>query len=78
MKDHSNPLSRPYHVRLAEMGFVHYVALPDSIEPYTLDDLNRWLQDQGYKPKIDFTMTNWKYVFRDPALAMMFALRWGG
>lgn len=77
MRDHSNPLSRPYSVRLTEQGLVHKVPLPNSIEPYTLDDLNVWLEERGCRRKIDFVMTNWTYYFKDEQIAMWFALRWG-
>jgi len=76
MKDHSNPLSRPYVVRLAEQGFVHKVVLPPSIDPYTLDDLNSWLAKRGARPKVDFVMSSWCYYFQDEKLATMFALKW--
>ena len=77
MKDHSNPLSRPYSVRLAEQGFIHKVSLPLSIEPYTTDDLRDWLASRGKKAKVDYILSNWCYYFKDPHLATMFALRWG-
>jgi hypothetical protein len=76
MKDHSNPLSRPYSVRLAEQGFLYTVVLPVKIEPYTLDDFNNWLKEQGCKPKKDFIMTDGVYYFRDQHIATLFALRW--
>ena len=76
MKDHSNPLSRPYSVRLAEQGFVHKVALPLSIDPHTLNDLNIWLDERGAKVKVDFIMSSWCYYFQNEQLATMFALRW--
>lgn len=76
MKDHSNPLSRPYNVRLAEQGFVHKVALPLSIDPYTLYDVNSWLKAHGGIPKVNHIMSNWVYYFKDEQLAVMFALRW--
>lgn len=76
MKDHSNPLSRPYPVRLAEQGFIHKVSLSMSIEPYTLDDLNNWLKNRGYKYKEDFIMSSWVYYFKDEQVAIIFALRW--
>ena len=76
MKDHSNPLSRPYPVRLAEQGFVYNVALPREIAPYTLDDFNNWLQERGYRHKEDFIMSSWVYYFKDEQLATLFALKW--
>ena len=76
MKDHSNPLSRPYAVRLAEQGFVHKVELPVRLDPYTLDDLNSWLRERGYQIKQDFIMSSWVYYFKDEQLATMFALKW--
>lgn len=76
MKDHSNPLSRPYAVRLAEQGFVHKVELPVRLDPYTLDDLNTWLRERGYQLKQDFIMSNWVYYFKDEQLATLFALKW--
>jgi hypothetical protein len=76
MKDHSNPLSRPYSVRLAEQGFIHKVVLPPSIDPYTLNDLNIWLDERGAKVKVDFIMSSWCYYFQNEQLATMFALRW--
>ena len=77
MRDHSNPLSRPYPVRLAEQGFVHVVALPMSIEPYNLDDVHWWLNDRGKKVKVDYIISDWKLYFKDRDIALMFALRWG-
>jgi hypothetical protein len=76
VKDHSNPLSRPYAVRLAEQGFVHKVELPVRLDPYTLDDLNTWLRERGYQLKQDFIMSNWVYYFKDEQLATLFALKW--
>lgn len=76
MKDHSNPLSRPYAVRLAEQGFVYTVELPIQLEPYTLDDLNSWLRERGYKIKVDFIMSSWVYYFKDEQVATLFALKW--
>ena len=76
MKDHSNPLSRPYSVRLAEQGFVHKVELPVRLDPYTLDDLNTWLRERGYQLKEDFIMSSWVYYFKDEQLATLFALKW--
>ena len=76
MKDHSNPLSRPYSVRLAEQGFVHKVELPVRLDPYTLDDLNSWLRERGYQIKQDFIMSSWVYYFKDERLATLFALKW--
>ena len=76
MQDHSNPLSRPYHVRLAEQGFVHKVELPPSIDPHTLDDLNFWLLERGYRSKFDFVMSSWCYYFKDEQLAIWFKLKW--
>ena len=76
MKDHSNPLSRPYSVRLAEQGFVHKVELPVRLDPYTLDDLNTWLRERGYQLKQDFIMSSWVYYFKDEQLATLFALKW--
>ena len=76
MKDHSNPLSRPYSVRLAEQGFVHKVELPVRLDPYTLDDLNTWLRERGYQLKQDFIMSSWVYYFKDERLATLFALKW--
>ena len=76
MKDHSNPLSRPYSVRLAEQGFVHSVVLPSYLDPYTLEDVNNWLRERGYKHKEDFIMSSWVFYFKDEQLATMFALKW--
>jgi hypothetical protein len=76
MKDHSNPLSRPYTERLAEQGLVHRVSLPMSIEPYTLDDVNHWLDERGCERKVDYVMSNWSYYFKDKKIAMWVALRW--
>jgi len=76
MKDHSNPLSRPYSERLAEQGFIYKVPLPFSLEPYTLDDVNCWLDERGYKRKVDYVMSNWCYYFKDNKLAMWFTLKW--
>jgi hypothetical protein len=78
VKDHSNPLSRPYSVRLAEQGFVYRVALRHSIEPHTLDDLNNWLRERGLTPKQDYIMSNWEYYFKEEAkeTATLFALKW--
>jgi len=78
MKDHSNPLSRPYVVRLAEQGFIYTVELPMSIEPRTLDDLNMWLLERGHRPKVDYVMSNWTYYFKDEKLAFWFGLTFGG
>ena len=76
MKDHSNPLSRPYEVRLKEKGFIYKVELPLTIEPYTLIDVNDWLTEKGCKPKVDFIMSNWVYYFKDDKIAMWFKIRW--
>ena len=76
MKDHSNPLSRPYEVRLAELGFTYRINLRPSIEPYTLDDCNNWLKDRGLKSKQDYIMSNWGYYFKDIPTATLFALKW--
>lgn len=76
MRDHSNPLSRPYSVRLAEQGFLYNIKLPPSIEPYTLDDVDLWLQERGKTRKVDYVMSSWSYYFKDPMLATMFSLRW--
>ena len=76
MKDHSNPLSRPYAVRLAEQGFLYKVELPMRLDPYTLDDLNTWLRERGYQLKQDFIMSSWVYYFKDEQLATLFALKW--
>jgi hypothetical protein len=76
MKDHSNPLSRPYVVRLKEQGFIYKVELPLTIEDYTLDDLNIWLQERGCKSKRDYVMSSWSYYFKDEKLAMWFRLKW--
>jgi hypothetical protein len=76
MKDHSNPLSRPYSVRLAEQGFIYKVELRPSIEPYTLDDLNSWLRERGYRSKVDYIMSSWCYYFKDEKPAVWFKLKW--
>ena len=77
MKDHSNPLSRPYAVRLAEQGFLYKVTLPiGGIEPYTLYDVNSWLAEHGSIPKVNHIMSNWVYYFKDEQLATLFALKW--
>jgi hypothetical protein len=76
MKDHSNPLSRPYVVRLAEQGFEHKVTLPPALDPYTLDDLNMWLLERGYRPKVDYVMSSWCYYFKDQKAAVWFSLKW--
>ena len=78
MKDHSNPLSRPYADRLAEQGFVYRVNLRGSIEPDTLDDLNDWLRERGLRPKQDYIMSNWGYYFKadQKETAILFALKW--
>lgn len=77
MRDHSNPLSRPYPVRLAEQGFVHKVCLPVTIEPYTLDDLEFWLGERSKRRRTDYVISSWCFYFKDKDLALMFALRWG-
>lgn len=77
MRDHSNPLSRPYAERLAEQGLVHRVCLPVSIEPYTLDDIHVWLDERNQRRKIDYVMSSWCFYFRDPDIAILFALKWG-
>jgi len=77
MRDHSNPLSRPYAVRLAEQGFTHCVSLPPSIEPYTLDDVHLWMNERGRRVKLDYIISNWSVYIKDAELATLFALRWG-
>lgn len=74
--DHSNPLSRPYPVRLAEQGFVHVVPMRMSIEPYNLDDVHYWLNDHGQSVKIDYIISNWSVYFKNPTIATLFALKW--
>lgn len=76
MRDHSNPLSRPYEIRLAEQGFIHKICLPLSIEPYTLDDIHIWLDERGQKKKVDYIISNWCVYFQDRDIALMFGLRW--
>lgn len=76
MKDHSNPLSRPYSVRLHEQGFIYKVELPMSIEPYTLDDIHFWLNERGKKVKIDYIISNWSVYMKDEKIAMWFKIRW--
>ena len=75
MKDHSNPLSRPYAVRLAEQGFMYKVELPIST-PYGFYDFDVWLKEHELKPKQDYVMSNWAYYFKDDKIAILFALTW--
>jgi len=77
MRDHSNPLSRPYVERLAEQGLVHKVCLPTTIEPYTLDDLYLWLGERGLQKKVDYVMSYWCFYFKDRDIALLFGLKWG-
>lgn len=76
VKDHSNPLSRPYSVRLAEQGFLYNVKMPSSIEPYTLDDVHLWMNERGYRVKKDYIISSWSVYMKDQNLSTMFALRW--
>jgi len=76
VKDHSNPLSRPYIVRLKEQGFIYKVELPVNPEEYLLDNINLWLYGHGYKSKHDYVMSNWSFYFKDEKLAIWFRLKW--
>ncbi len=76
MRDHSNPLSRPYAVRLAEQGFEYCVPMRMSLEPYTLHDVHFWLNEHDKHVKIDYIISNWSVYFRDEKIALLFALKW--
>jgi hypothetical protein len=76
VRDHSNPLSRPYSVRLAEQGFVHCVPMRINIEPYTLDDVHTWLHRYDKRVKLDYIISNWSVYFKDEKIALLFALTW--